>query len=150
MNAKLTLLKKATLSAVIGHGAALLFLFLSSAVLVKNENPSSMMPIAAIVAFFIGAAVCGVIAGRSGNGLWDVLAAGLIFSLLIIVISLLLNAVLPTVESESGYGLGSKVALVAGGLVVSTLVGLWITSRKNSSRTSVKRRKKALDKYINE
>lgn len=142
MNAKLTLLKKATLSAVIGHGAALLFLFLSSAVLVKNENPSSMMPIAAIVAFFIGAAVCGVIAGRSGNGLWDVLAAGLVFSLLIIVISLLLNAVLPAVESEGGYGLGLKAALIAGGLVVSTLVGLWITSRKNSSRTSVKRRKK--------
>ncbi|MBQ5601356.1 MAG: hypothetical protein IIU77_00885 [Clostridia bacterium] len=150
MNAKLTLLKKATLSAVIGHGAALLFLFLSSAVLVKNETPSSMMPIAAIVAFFIGAAVCGVIAGRSGNGLWDVLAAGLVFSLLIIVISLLLNAVLPAVESEGGYGLGLKAALIAGGLVVSTLVGLWVTSRKNSSRTSVKRRKKALDKYINE
>ena len=150
MNAKLTLLKKATLSAVIGHGAALLFLFLSSAVLVKNENPSSMMPIAAIVAFFIGAAMCGVIAGRSGNGLWDVLAAGLVFSLLIIVISLLLNAVLPAVESEGGYGLGLKAALIAGGLVVSTLVGLWVSSRKNSSRTSVKRRKKALDKYINE
>ena len=150
MNAKLTLLKKATLSAVIGHGAALLFLFLSSAVLVKNENPSSMMPIAAIVAFFIGAAVCGVIAGRSGNGLWEVLAAGLVFSLLIIVISLLLNAVLPTVESEGGYGIGSKAALIAGGLVVSALVGLWVSSRKNSSRTSVKRRKKALDKYINE
>ena len=108
------------------------------------------MPIAAIVAFFIGAAVCGIIAGRRGNGLWDILAAGLIFSLLIIVISLLLNAVLPTLEGEGTYGLGSKAALIAGGLVVSALVGLWVASRKNSGRTSVKRRKKALDKYINE
>ena len=82
MNAKLTLLKKATLSAVIGHGAALLFLFLSSAVLVKNENPSSMMPIVAIAALFIGAAVCGIVAGRGGDGIWGVLAAGFVFSLL--------------------------------------------------------------------
>ncbi len=148
MNAKLTLLKKATLSAVIGHGAALLFLFLSSAVLVKNEDPSTMMPIAAIVAFFIGAAVCGIIAGRSGGGLWDVLAAGLIFSLLLIVISLLLNAVLPAPESESNYGLGSKAALIAGGFAVSVIVGLWISSRKNTSRMGAKRRKKELDKYI--
>ena len=148
MNAKLTLLKKATLSAVIGHGAALLFLFLSSAVLVKNEDPSTMMPIAAIVAFFIGAAVCGIIAGRSGGGLWDVLAAGLIFSLLLIVISLLLNAVLPASEVENGYGLGSKAALIAGGAAVSVIVGLWISSRKNTSRMGAKRRKKELDKYI--
>lgn len=150
MNAKLTLLKKATLSAVIGHGAALLFLFLSSAVLVKNEDPSSMMPIAAIAAFFIGAAVCGIIAGKRGNGVWDVLAAGLIFSLLLIVISLLLNAVLPAGDSEGGYGLGSKTALIAGGMVASVLVGLWVASRKNANRTSSKRRKKAIDKYINE
>lgn len=150
MNAKLTLLKKATLSSVIGHGAALLFLFLVSAVLVKNEDPSSMMPIAAIAAFLIGASVCGIVAGRGGNGLWEILAAGLIFSLLLIVISLLLNAVLPVSEGENGYGLGSKAALIAGGFGVSVIVGLWIASRKNTSRAGAKRRKKALDKYINE
>ena len=150
MNAKLTLLKKATLSAVIGHGAALLFLFLASAVLVKNEDPSSMMPVAAIVAFFIGAAVCGILAGRGENGLWEVLAAGVMFSLLLIVVSLLLDAALPAGEGVNGYGLGVKLALIAGGMIVSAAVGLWIASRKNTNRIGSKRRKKALDKYINE
>lgn len=150
MNAKLTLLKKATLSAVIGHGAALLFLFLSSAVLVKNEDPTSVMPIAAMVAFFIGAAVCGMIAGKRGNGVWDVLAAGLIFALLLIVISLLLNALFPVAEGENGYTLGSKIGLISGGTAVSVIIGLWIVSRKNTSRVSSKRRKKAIDKYVNE
>ena len=150
MNAKLTLLKKATLSAVIGHGAALLFLFLSSAVLVKNENPSSMMPIVAVIAFFVGAAVCGVLARKRGSSVWDVLAAGLVFSLLLIVVSLALNTALPADGAESSYGIGKKAALIAGGFVVSVLTGLWIGGRKNTSRANAKRRKKTVGKYINE
>ena len=150
MNAKLTLLKKATLSAVIGHGVALLFLFLSSAVLVKNEDPSSMMPIAAMVAFLVGAAVCGIISGKNGSGALGALASGLVFSLLLIVVSLVLNAASPLSDTEMGYALGVKIALVAGGTLISVLVGLWISGRKNARAGASKRRKKALDKYIGE
>ncbi len=150
MNAKLTLLKKATLSAVIGHGVALLFLFLSSAALVKNEDPSAMMPMAALIAFFVGAAVCGIISGKNGSGALGALASGLIFSLLLIVVSLVLNAAAPVDDAEMGYGLGVKIALVAGGTLVSALIGLWISGRKNAKPGASKRRKKALDKYIGE
>ena len=149
MNAKITLLKKATLSAVIGHGVALLFLFLSSAALVKNEDPTAMMPMVALAAFFVGAAVCGIISGKNGSGAWGALASGLIFSLLLTVVSVVLDAASPISEDESGYTLGVKIALALGGALLSAVIGLWLNGRKNA-RSAGKRRKKTIDKYMAE
>ena len=149
MNTKITFLKKATLSAVIGHGAALLFLFLSSALLVKNEDPFAFASAVTIGAFLVGAAVCGIVSGKSG-GIWRSLTAGLVFSLLLIGISLVLDAALPQTDGDVGYGIATKAALTAGATAVSALVGLLIGNRKNSRSGASKRRKKAIDKYISE
>ncbi len=145
-NKMFTLLKKTTIAAVIGHAVAILFLFLTSTALAKNEDPSSLMPVAALMALLIGALVCGFIAGKTVDGAFGGAITGLIFSGLLIIISLLLGAFSPAGEavSQEGYGIGFKIGMLAGATVISSLIGLWINGRKDSRKSIAKQRKKAI------
>ncbi len=142
MNEKITFLKKATLHAVIGHGVALLFLFLAGLALSKNEDPGVFIPAVALVAFFIGSLVCGIVSGKSQNGPLGSVASGLVFVILILVLSLILGAFSDGESTEDGYSLIVKGALMGGSLLVSSLVGLWISSTKNGRRRGSARRGK--------
>ncbi len=143
-NKILTLLKKTAISAVIGHAVALLFLFLTSTALAKNEDPSSLMPVAALIALFLGAAVCGLVAGKTADGPFGGAVAGLVFSVLLIIVSILLNAFAPSGEAgaEAGYGIGFKIGMLAGATMLSALIGLWINGRKTAKKNIAKHRKK--------
>ncbi len=138
----LTLVKKTALSAAIGHAVAILFLFLTSTALAKNEDPSSLMPVAALVALFIGAAICGLVSGKAVDGPFGGAISGLVFSGALVVISLVLNAFSPS--GEDLYGIGFKIGMLAGATLLSALVGLWVNGRKNPRKSMAKQRKKAM------
>lgn len=144
-NKTLTVIKDALIAAVIGHAVALIILFLISTALAKNEDPSMLMPVGALLAFFIGSLVCGTIAGKRIDGPFGGAAAGGIYVLLLTAISLLLDLfITDSGDAGTAYSFGFKIGMLLGALMLSFLVGLWINGRKNSKKSIAKHRKKAI------
>lgn len=143
-NKTLSVIKDASISALIGHALAIFILFLISTALVKNEDPSALMPVGALLAFFVGSLVCGTLAGKRIDGLFGGGIAGGIYTLLLVAVSLLIRAFSDSDGDAVTYGFGFKIGMILGALILSFLVGLWINSRKSTKKSLAKHRKKVL------
>ena len=137
----LDLVKNAAVSAILSHAVSVLFLFFISLALSKNEDPGALMSKGAMLAFFIGSLTCGILAGRRIEAPYGALLSGGIYVALLGLISLLLS--LSGTPEAGGNSCGMKLGITLGALMLSSIVGLWVNSRRDSRKSLAKQRRKA-------
>lgn len=142
-NEKITILKKSLISAAVGHIVALVLLFLSAVLLMKNEDPSALLEAVSLVALFAGGAVCGVVAGKNVPSPFGGALSGGIFSALILVVSVIGRAFVRS-NGEDRSGAFFMMAMLAAAALLSAVIGFWLSTRKSTASALTARKKKAL------
>ncbi|MBQ8741739.1 MAG: hypothetical protein IJZ03_00045 [Clostridia bacterium] len=141
-NEKLTIIKKSLLAAAIGHAVAFVLILLSSALLMKNEDPSALFEAVSLVALFVGSATCGTVAGKSVPTPFGGAFAGGAYSLAVLILSIVGRAFFSASENRATAFF--MMAMLAAAALLSAVLGFWISTRKSNAAMLASRKKKML------
>ena len=125
-------LKCAVLPAIAGWGTALLFLLMCSMFLMRSDDPSSLLPVLAVISCVMGALVCGLLSALLEGS--EKKAMGLFAGLLMVLMQLLCS-----LSPGGDKGVIFPLAIGIGQMGISLLVYFLSKKKGSSARKKIKR-----------
>ncbi len=136
-----SLISKILFSSLGGHAAAILFLALSSAVLMNFRSTEGIPLYFGFIGIGIGTLVCALLARKNGIGLGGAFVSGLLYSAVLALLSLIAG-------KESEISIGARLGVFLMAAIIIGLVSLIPASSNKNTRSAVKKRRSALSKYM--